>query len=600
MMRKVSDGIDDLAFTSTNNFCRSFSTLPAVGAGEEAFRDREETATASSPTAVTAPLETNLLMWNKNNYGGKSIGMVGHATVDATLAEGGLLGVSNPSQRQPQGFQNGTGYFMPNNTPVLQSHGEMNSLENKTNHAGSSGAGATPSSDHSGGGAGFLCHACGISNRCRPTVCCRKCRKLYHPLCAGYEPSRRKYPPPDWICPMCPGGKQGPKEKYLHPSLRGKGTVTLGNQPWCPVCFEDNRVPGRKKSLDGGQKCVGCGLKAHAECQRLRPDGTWPCVECHLRAKNMAPGIFLPAPESMSMDRSSQTATVMSSLNKDRNDKHTLAHQMENNPRVLEAAPTKSGTSVDAVKINKGSSKESKSGVVARADAPGECKSVSHAMNSLGCSCARESQQTILQRKGGVNLTATPGSRETPDAVMGGGELRNSSKQTPGAERASRRGSLSGVDAMGSSRWSNSLRRNVAGATVMTPKASKKKGKLKSGKTCAGCKHWWRMTGDCSSSGRGKSGPTNLGKWIGGWRCQGCLDKWENDLKIRTARVVKAWAGHEKMRREKENDFRTTKEAAIAESLREKRHGVFMSTVEVVSDERRLCLLLITLICTFR
>ena len=117
------------------------------------------------------------------------------------------------------------------------------------------------------------------------------------------------------------------------------------------------------------------------------------------------------------------------------------------------------------------------------------------------------------------------------------------------------------------------MRRNPTGASVMIPKTSRKKGKLKGGKTCVGCKQWWHMAGDCSPSVRGKSDPTNLGKWIGGWRCQGCLDRWENDLKIRTARVVEAWADHEKMRREKENDFQAMKDAAISESLREKRHG---------------------------
>ena len=357
--------------------------------------------------------------------------------------------------------------------------------------------------------------------------------------------------------------------------------MTMGSQSWCPVCFEDNRVTGRKKSLDGGQKCMGCGLKTHAECQRLRPDGTWPCAECRCRVRNMAPGISLPTPESVSMDRSWQRATVMSSLDKGTNEKHALAHRMEKKSRMLGAAPTRSGTSADAVKINEGSSMSSRSELVARADAPGECKSVQYTMNSLGCfkpqvSRAVQPQQTILLRKGGVNrtatTTATPGSHEPPDAFSLSGELRSSSKQTTGAERASRRGS-STVNAVGSSQWSNSLRRNPTGASVMVRKTSRKKGKLKGGKTCVGCKQWWHMAGDCSPSGRGKSNPTNLGKLIGGWRCQGCLDRWENDLKIRTARVVEAWADHEKMRREKENDFQAMKDAAISESLREKRHG---------------------------
>jgi len=161
-MRTVSAGIDDFAFASTSNFCPSFSALPVVGAGEEAFQDREGTAAASSPAVVTAAMKTNSLMLNKRSNGGISIGMVGQATVDATLAEGRLMGISNPSQRQLQGFQKRTDYLMPNNITSLQSHGERNSLENYTSHARRSGAGVTPTSDQSGGGPGFLCHVCGI------------------------------------------------------------------------------------------------------------------------------------------------------------------------------------------------------------------------------------------------------------------------------------------------------------------------------------------------------------------------------------------------------------------------------------------------------
>ncbi|CAM9575040.1 unnamed protein product, partial [Ascophyllum nodosum] len=84
---------------------------------------------------------------------------------------------------------------------------------NRPQHPSSAGGDATPRRNRGGGSrygrdscdlSGFLCHACGTGKRTRPTVCCRNCQKLYHPMCAGYEPSSRKYPPPDWICPECP------------------------------------------------------------------------------------------------------------------------------------------------------------------------------------------------------------------------------------------------------------------------------------------------------------------------------------------------------------------------------------------------------------
>ena len=111
-----------------------------------------------------------------------------------------------------------------------------------------------------------------------------------------------------------------------------------------------------------------------------------------------------------------------------------------------------------------------------------------------------------------------------------------------------------------------------------------KKVRLKSGRTCAGCKQWWHANADCSAAARGSHpDPSDDGNWVGGWRCQGCLDDWEDGLRARTAEVVKAWAEHEKKREQKATEFQAAKEAAIAESIEAKRHGFMVDTVEVVS-----------------
>ncbi|CAM9575659.1 unnamed protein product, partial [Ascophyllum nodosum] len=323
------------------------------------------------------------------------------------------------------------------------------------------------------------CHACGTGKRTRPTVCCRNCQKLYHPMCAGYEPSSRKYPPPDWICPECPGGKRGPSDKQVHASLRGKGTLTTGSQTWCPVCFKDNRVPGqyKSKSLDGGQKCPGCGLKAHEACLRLRADRTWPCVECQCRKEGLSP------------------------------------------KRLFEAHSTVLGAVASSG--NKSSSRE---------------RDMTHVRTVLTSPKDSESMQ--------------PHGEGNPGAL---------------ASKAPQVAELS------------------AGASVVICKTCKKKVRLKSGRTCAGCKQWWHANADCSAAARGSHpDPSDDGNWVGGWRCQGCLDDWEDGLRARTAEVVKAWAEHEKKREQKATEFQAAKEAAIAESIEAKRHGFMVDTVEVL------------------
>lgn len=152
--------------------------------------------------------------------------------------------------------------------------------------------GPSPSSEKYGG-PGLLCDACNVSMRIRPTVCCRTCNKLYHPVCAGYEPPARRYPPPSWICPICPGGERGSDDPKVHPLFQGKGKRVAGSQPWCPICLQDNRAPGSRHSDITGEKCRGCGLKAHTHClaklNRER-DGSWPCHECQRRRDTVVSG----------------------------------------------------------------------------------------------------------------------------------------------------------------------------------------------------------------------------------------------------------------------------------------------------------------------
>lgn len=127
----------------------------------------------------------------------------------------------------------------------------------------------------------------------RPSFCCRSCRKLFHSACAGYDPRKRQSPPPDWICPQCPDGERGPMERFAHPSLKNKGSVNQkrGNQQWCPICLDDNRVPGTMRMGSGSKRCPGCGLHAHADCRvEMPPCGRWPCDECQRRQDGVVPG----------------------------------------------------------------------------------------------------------------------------------------------------------------------------------------------------------------------------------------------------------------------------------------------------------------------
>ena len=522
---------------------------------------------------------------------------------------------------------------------------------NRPQHPSSAGGDATPRRNRGGGSrygrdscdlSGFLCHACGTGKRTRPTVCCRNCQKLYHPMCAGYEPSSRKYPPPDWICPECPGGKRGPGDKQVHASLRGKGTLTTGSQTWCPVCFKDNRVPGqyKSKSLDGGQKCPGCGLKAHAACLRLRADRTWPCVECQCRKEGLSPkrlfethstmlgAVASSGNKSSSCERDmTHVRTVLTSPK----DSESMQPHGEGNPGALaskapQVAELWATFHASTIRSNADSSKRYTSEGRAHAGASfGDKPSAPPALHAHGSSIPSfppaASGEKLHQRKctGATAVTAQTPVRppigwKPVEVVKNRGEARSfsnrgrtvvgpapfsaaakyrhygvgtppSSAHKPPLEDRLRRGTIGSVEAARTSRRSKAaLGGSSAGASVVICKTCKKKGRLKSGRTCAGCKQWWHANADCSAAARGSHpDPSDDGNWVGGWRCQGCLDDWEDGLRARTAEVVKAWAEHEKKRERKATEFQAAKEAAMAESIEAKRHGFMVDTVEVVS-----------------
>lgn len=139
------------------------------------------------------------------------------------------------------------------------------------------------------------CDACNAAPK-RTTVCCRQCWREYHPGCAGFNPAARLYPPPQWHCPNCEGGTRGPAK--LHAHFEGRGIEVHGDQPWCPICFQDNRREVTKAEAKGGRKwracpgaehCPGCNLITHPKCVAKLPrnrDGMWPCPECKLRRLN--------------------------------------------------------------------------------------------------------------------------------------------------------------------------------------------------------------------------------------------------------------------------------------------------------------------------
>ncbi|CAN0208668.1 unnamed protein product, partial [Ectocarpus sp. 12 AP-2014] len=101
-----------------------------------------------------------------------------------------------------------------------------------------------------------------------PIFCCRGCGKLFHGDCVGYNLDSRQSPPPDWVCPCCPDVERGPIERCVHLSLKSLGSVkqTLGNQPWCPICLEDNRALGNTMGTRRSTKCRGCGFQTHNHC----------------------------------------------------------------------------------------------------------------------------------------------------------------------------------------------------------------------------------------------------------------------------------------------------------------------------------------------
>ncbi|CAM9828341.1 unnamed protein product, partial [Ectocarpus fasciculatus] len=122
--------------------------------------------------------------------------------------------------------------------------------------AADSSSSGSSSSSSSSSSAGRACEACRkhfLTDMKHANFACRACRKLYHRGCVGYSGRSRQSPPPDWICPHCPGGERGPSLEHLHRSVAGKGTVKQpkGNMPWCPICLRDDRMPNSQVVGDG-------------------------------------------------------------------------------------------------------------------------------------------------------------------------------------------------------------------------------------------------------------------------------------------------------------------------------------------------------------
>lgn len=160
----------------------------------------------------------------------------------------------------------------------------------------SRGASSTGGSSSGSGSSnsGRFCGACSSVFFPRAvTFSCRTCGKLFHRDCVGYHTNY--FPPPDWICPRCPNGERGHLERCVHPSVKGKRVATQhGNMPWCPLCLDDNRDPGKTTAgANTKTKCRGCGLHTHARCLaklEIGPDGRWPCDECERRRDGVVPG----------------------------------------------------------------------------------------------------------------------------------------------------------------------------------------------------------------------------------------------------------------------------------------------------------------------
>lgn len=120
--------------------------------------------------------------------------------------------------------------------------------------------------------------------------------------------------------------------------------------------------------------------------------------------------------------------------------------------------------------------------------------------------------------------------------------------------------------------------------SVVRCKECKKEGKLKLGKTCGACGKSWHEAADCTPTRQVEPDAGDVGDWVGGWRCQACLDRWETRLKVRTARVVEAWAAHEERRERKAEAFEAARRSAMSAAVKDKRHGFEVAKVKVVSN----------------
>ncbi|CAM9452827.1 unnamed protein product, partial [Pylaiella littoralis] len=556
------------------------------------------------------------------------------------------------------------------------------------------------------------CTACDkpVFQTTRPSFSCRGCRMLFHGKCAGYDPRKRQFPPPDWICPRCPDGERGPNEEVLHPSLRGLAAVKQpkGSMPWCPVCLRDNRGPSSDAERAMDIRCHDCGFRPHPACWRnlqIGPDGKRPCVECQRRRDGGIPcgnnpmwlrlkaarvqggfghnplcrkrssedtaaaGATTPdttPPGVASSSRSAASAPAAGSppstnCSYSANRKGRLLHRIGAAGDATDTAPntpspppprpysngggTTPGSTHGKARPRKGAGAAGAAGAPATGAAgvssPPRSPSKPHtaATPATGTGSPTKVHSTngkVRHRKGAAaaaprisapnagggsgsggrsnkngkrNLNYDGGEEEEEEeynprsnGVRRKRRKTTSAASTGGAGDAAANVSHSGKgDAPEAAAEAGAAAASAAAAVAareQDPRTPRKRvstgaggnrtvcqnckrprsgGQKSSGVFCGSCGGWWHNSAHCA----GANGCPESGKWVGGWRCRGCLSTWEKGLKDRAAKVVEAWAVHEARREQDSVGHRRAAAAAAAESEDAQRYGFAVNKIEV-------------------
>lgn len=484
-------------------------------------------------------------------------------------------------------------------------------------HTSANAAVVWKNATHRKGGPTLLCAACDSSKTIRPTIACRSCNKVYHPVCAGYEPHIRRYPPPCWICPLCPNGERGTDEEKLHPMFMNRGTKVLGSQPWCPICLQDNRVPGSRLTDLDGRKCNGCGLKAHSHClgklDIKADEEDFPCDECRRRRDTVSPGSSMSARlqaakadggwkvKTSPVSRAAMAAVVaasaalpasstrLSANGRGKSSKLSKGHGRGENAKRVH---TSSGSSASSTCVTDGKGDRLPArcnGSVGQENGFSRRSATSSAGTTPAFNRRLASPSGKARQRKGTAAAARLGSSPSPTAVGRKHEMGNC--PAPGAPGAT--GPAPKRLKKDTTVVSTSLEAGGAGAGTATTKAAsptcqncKKRGDSRWGKTCGGCERWWHDDSNCW----GANVCPGTGEWVGSWRCRGCLCSWEKGLKERAARVICAWAEHEARRVRDAEERAVAQKAAAAESKEEQRYGFAVGNVDVVSAASFSCM----------